>query len=167
MDFNLAGSTLFSNWTFHDAVWLFPPAFTLHVCEEWPRFTAWARQHASPRFTQRDYDNINLAGIVSSVVFAAIVWRFPNRAIVFLFFTFVFAPGTLFNALFHAGATVLKRQYCPGVITALAIYLPLFLFTSRLAWREQLLAPSSFAVALLVAVAFHMWEVGHNVFKAW
>jgi glucose dehydrogenase len=41
------------------------------------------------------------------------------------------------------------------------------LFSNWIAWREQLLAPSSFAVALLVAVAFHMWEVGHNVFKAW
>ena len=43
--------------------------------------------------------------------FAVIVWRFPNRFVVFVFFAFVFAPGLFFNTLFHAGATVIKREY--------------------------------------------------------
>jgi hypothetical protein len=52
--------------TFRQAVWLFCPAFMLHVLEEWPRFTGWARLHASPRFTQRDYNVIHSAIIQSS-----------------------------------------------------------------------------------------------------
>jgi hypothetical protein len=36
-----------------------------------------------------------------------------------------------------------------------------------LASREGLLAPAMVTTALLLAVAFHTLEVGHNVFKRW
>jgi hypothetical protein len=167
MDFIHIANAFFSKLTFHGAVWLFPLAFVLHVCEEWPRFTGWVNRHSTKLFTQRDYDTIHLAGIISAFIFAAIVWWVPTRAIAFVFFAFVFAPGLFFNSIFHAGATLLTREYCPGVITALTIYLPLFFFVSSLAWRERLLDPKTLALSLVVAGAFHTWEVGHNVFKAW
>ena len=85
----------------------------------------------------------------------------------FVFFAFVFAPGLFFNTLFHAGATVVTREYCPGVITALTLYLPVFFFVSSLAWRENLLDLGTLTAGLVIAGAFHTWEVGHNVFKAW
>ena len=34
---------------------LLPAAFGLHVLEEAPGFTGWARRHASERYTQRDF----------------------------------------------------------------------------------------------------------------
>src|SRR5215467_5133397 len=64
--------------TFAQAVWLFCPAFVLHLLEEWPRFTGWARLHASARFTQRDYNVIHAAGVAMSLLAALIVSRFPN-----------------------------------------------------------------------------------------
>jgi len=63
------------NLTFTNAVWLFCPAFVLHVLEEWPRVTGWARLHASVRFTQRDYNLIHAAGIAASLLAALIVSR--------------------------------------------------------------------------------------------
>lgn len=153
--------------TFREAVWLFPIAFTLHVAEEWPRFTQWARIHASAQFTMREYVTIHVTGIFGALLFAALVARFPNRSLIFLFFAFVFGPALLFNTIFHVGATVMTRTYCPGVITALTLYLPLFYFISRAVWSENLLRGSMFGAALVIAGAFHFWEVGHNVFKAW
>ena len=41
--------------TFREAVWLFPPAFLLHVAEEAPQFTAWVRRYASPQFGPHDF----------------------------------------------------------------------------------------------------------------
>jgi len=152
---------------FGQAVWLFCPAFALHVLEEWPRFTGWARRHASPQFMQRDYNVIHTAGVIASLLAAFIVWRFPNRPVIFLFFGFVFAPNVLFNTIFHVGASVLTRSYCPGMITAVGIYLPLFALVADLARKEDLLGSGSFLVTLVVAGVFHTWEVGHNVFKAW
>ena len=153
--------------TFRDAIWLFPPVFILHVLEEWPRFTDWAQRHASPLFTQHDYNTIHIAGIIAAFLFTLIVWGFPNRVVVFVFFAFVFGPSALFNTLFHAGATIIGHEYCPGVITALTLYLPTFSFVSRLAWRENRLDLKSLIAVLMIAGSFHFWEVGHNVFKAW
>ena len=46
MEVNPATTTILSKVTFRDAIWLFPPAFALHVLEEWPRFTSsWAKRH--------------------------------------------------------------------------------------------------------------------------
>ena len=167
MDYLMSARTLAAKLTFRDAVWLFPAAFALHVFEERPRFTNWARRNASDLFTQQDYDTIHLAGVIAAIVFAALMWRFPHRVLVFAFFAFVFAPGLFFNTFFHAGATVITREYCPGVITALTLYLPVFFFLSRLAWRENLMSAGALTAALIIGGAFHTWEVGHNVFKAW
>jgi hypothetical protein len=156
-----------SEIAFRHAVWLFCPAFALHVTEEWPRFTGWAKEHASRQFTQRDYNAVHIAGILISALSAAIVSLFPHSAVVFLFFAFVFAPSVFFNTLFHAGASLLTRTYCPGVITALLIYVPLFVLLTERAYRESLLTPGAIAATLLLAGVFHTWEVGHNVFKAW
>ena len=153
--------------TFRQSGWLSCLAFILHVLEEWPRFTHWAKVHVSSRFTRHDYNTIHIAGIAVSVVSALIVWLFPNRTIVFLFFAFVFAPAVFFNAMFHAGASPLTRTYCPSAITTLAIYLPLFALITDRAWVEGLLGPGKITVALVLAGLFHALEVGHNVFKAW
>ena len=116
MEVNSATTTILSKMTFREAIWLFPPAVTLHVLEEWPRFTSWAIRHASPLFTQHDYNTIHVAGIIASILFTMIVGRFPNRAVTFVFFAFMFAPSLLFNTLFHAGSTVITHEYCPGVL---------------------------------------------------
>ena len=86
---------------------------------------------------------------------------------VFLFFAFVLTPASLFNTLFHAGASLLTRTYCPGVFTALFVYFPLFESLGRLAHKEGLLDVESSLAVLLIAGVFHAWEVGYNVFKLW
>lgn len=80
MEVDSPTTTILSRVTFQDAIWLFPPAFALHVLEEWPRFTSWARRNASPLFTQRDYNTIHVAGIIASILFTVIVSGFPNRS---------------------------------------------------------------------------------------
>jgi uncharacterized protein with HXXEE motif len=158
---------LLSHLSFHQAVWLYSAAFCLHVLEEWPNFTRWARRYASPMFTQKEYNTIHLAGIAVAVTSAWMLWMFPNRVTTFLFFSVVFTPSTLCNTVFHAGATVLKKAYCPGLVTAVLLYLPLFFFLSQRAHQEGLFPAGAAAASLLLAGVFHTWEVGHNVFKAW
>jgi Protein of unknown function with HXXEE motif len=153
--------------SFRSAVWLFPIAFTLHVLEELPRFTVWAQTYASPMFTQTDYLRIHIAGGICAFIAAAVVWRFPNRIVVFAFLTFMFTPSLFFNTLFHAGATLYFRAYCPGVLTALIVYLPLYGYVSVLANRSGVIGARTGLVSFVTAGVFHLAEVGHNVFKAW
>ena len=108
--------------TFRQTVWLFPLAFGLHVFEEWPGFVVWANRYASASFTRRDYVVIHLTGVVGAIVVAALLSQFSPRALVFVFFAFLFLPALFWNALFHVGATAAFRDYCPGLITAALLY---------------------------------------------
>jgi len=114
LDYLISARALVSKVAFHEAVWLFPLSFILHVLEEWPRFTSWAQRYASALYTQRDYNTIHIAGIVGATYFTAIVWMFPVRAVVFVFFAFLLAPGLFFNTLFHAGGTVITKENLTG-----------------------------------------------------
>lgn len=166
MDFDRAARFL-TQLRFRQVLWLYALAFALHVLEEWPQFTHWVNRHGSPRFTQHDYNTIHFGGIAGALVAAGLVWFFPDRKVVLLLFTFALTPGLFFNTLFHVGATAVTGEYCPGLITALTIYPPLFYLLSRAAFREGLLAGLPAAASFVIASAFHTWEVGHNVFKAW
>ncbi len=158
---------LFANLHFRQAVWLFPCAFTLHVVEEVWQFTNWAKRFASPDFTFRGYLTIHLLGIVTAFLAAGLIRFFPNRVVIFLFFALVFTPAVFFNIFFHAGATAAFGVYCPGLLTALTLYPPLFYRLSRLALNEGLLTPQLAWIAFIVAGIFHAAEVSRNVFNAW
>jgi uncharacterized protein with HXXEE motif len=152
---------------FARAVWCFPVAYVLHVVEELPRFTKWAQAHAAPAFTRSDYLRVHLAGVVLNVVVAAIVSRWPGRIVVTAALALVILPAIFWNVVFHAGASVWSQSYCPGVVTAVALYLPLFFVLARLALAEGLIGPHAFAAALVVAAAIHVLDVGHNVLQRW
>lgn len=107
--------------TLQGAMWLFPVVFALHVREEWPCFPTWAQRYASAAFTRRQYVAIHLTGLIAAVL-VPILWRlFPRPAVAFPLFAFVLIPSMGWNAVFHAGATVVSRTYCPGLITALTL----------------------------------------------
>jgi hypothetical protein len=159
--------TLAKRLRFSQAIWLFPPAFALHILEELPQFPSWAQHYASPAFTRHDYLVLHLGGLGLGTLVVALVSAFPNRVLGFLFFALLLTPGIFYNTLFHAGATAAFGTYCPGLITALVLYLPLYAFLSRLAHRDGLLTPATGTLAFVLAGFFHFFEVGHDVFRAW
>lgn len=166
MNFDLIAQWM-AGLTFREAVWLFPLAFTLHVLEEVGQFTAWANRYASPQFTFQEYLKIHIAGIIVAFVAAAVIWFFPNKVIILIFFTFIFTPAVFFNIFFHAGATAAFGAYCPGLLTALTVYPPLFYFISRLAFSEGLLSGKLGWISFAIAGVVHAADVSRNVFKAW
>jgi len=84
-------------------VWLFPIAYVLHVLEELPQFTNWARRYTASSFTMRDYLVIHLSGIAVALLALVVIWFFPNRVVIFVFFAFVFTPAVCFNIISHSG----------------------------------------------------------------
>ena len=66
------------------------------------------------------------------------------------------------NALFHIRATLRMRRYSPGVITGIALYLPLTICGYAVLLREGLASPGTAVVAAILggsypflSVAFH------------
>ena len=76
--------------------------------------------------------------MVFALAFCGLASVFPNRAVASLFFALCFSESVL-NGLFHVGATALSGVYCPGLITALVLYPPLFWYLSQVAYRGGLL----------------------------
>jgi Protein of unknown function with HXXEE motif len=145
------------------AVWLFPLATALHFLEEAPRFADWAGKYAWPGYTHQRWRRIHGLGMVFAIAFCGLASMFPNRAVVFLFFALCFSESVL-NGLFHVGATAFSGVYCPGLITALVLYPPLFWYLSQAAYREGLMTNTLGAVGFLIAVAIHAVDVATSVF---
>ena len=149
---------------FRRAVWLLPLAFALHVLEEAPGFTAWVNRYASDRYTADDFVRNNGLGLVLTVGATFLVWRFRSRAVFFVYYTGVVTQQAVFNTLFHAGATVAFRAYSPGVVTALALFLPLWWYLTRLALRKGLLTRRGLIAALVIGGLIHAVVVAQQVF---
>jgi hypothetical protein len=148
---------------FRQGVWLFPFATALHFIEEAPHFADWASKYAFPSYTRQRWRRIHGLGLVFTIAFCALVSIFPNRSVVFLFFALCFSESVL-NGLFHVGATAVSGVYCPGLVTALVLYAPLFWYLSQIAYREHLLTDSLGVVAFLIAAVIHTMDVAANVF---
>jgi len=154
--------------SFANVILLFPVAVALHIAEEWPGFPQWVRRHASARYSDREYLATHALALVIAVLAAALLRASLTQPIISsLFFTLVFAPGIFWNAWFHAGATVVTRSYCPGVVTAVTVYLPLSALVVVLALRDGLCTPRLLFVTFSIGAVVHGLEVGHNVFKRW
>ena len=149
--------------SFRQAVWLFPLATALHFLEEAPQFSNWARTHALPGYTRKRWARIHGIGLAYAIAFSALVSLFPSRLAVFLFFALCFSE-ILFNTLFHASATAFFGVYCPGLITALILYPPLFWFLSQIASHQGLLSSSVWLWALAIAGVIHTLDVAASVF---
>jgi|SRR6516165_6135484 hypothetical protein len=148
---------------FRQAVWLFPLATALHFLEEAPHFTDWATMYAWAGYTRARWKRVHGVGMIYAVAFSALVSLFPNRHIVFLFFALCFSES-IFNSLFHTGATAIFGVYCPGLITALILYPPLFWYLNSMAYYEGLLTNSLGLLAFAVAGVIHTADVATSVF---
>lgn len=70
--------------------------------------------------------------------------------------TRLIAPGVLLvNALLHAGMTIARREYSPGLVTACVLYMPLGWIAFLLTARAHGLGPGELASAAALSVMTH------------
>src|SRR5207248_1609123 len=96
----------------------FPAACVVHVAEEAPGFTSWARRNAPERYTQTDFLRNNALGFVSTIAATVAITRSRRRALALTYYTLVVTQQAIFNALFHVGTTLAYREYSPCVVTS-------------------------------------------------
>jgi Protein of unknown function with HXXEE motif len=142
---------------------LFVLAFAVHVAEEAPGFTAWAKRNASERYTQRDFVRNNALGFVSTAAATAAVIRSDNRTLQMAYYTVVVTQQALFNAVFHAVSTIAFRQYSPGLITSL-VNAGLWRRLTRSALAEGRIAERDLPACIVAAGALHAAVVARQVF---
>jgi Protein of unknown function with HXXEE motif len=149
--------------TFSRTAWAFPAAFAVHVAEEAPFFTAWARRNASERYTQRDFVRNNALGFVSTIAGTAAITRSERRAVGLVYYTLVLTQQAIFNALFHAGTALAYREYSPGLATSI-LTLPLWRRLTRAAVAEHRLSEREVIACTFAAGIVHAAVIARQVF---
>jgi len=143
---------------------LAPVLFLVHILEEVPGFLRWLNSITSTPVSEGGLLAANLPSLLITAVLAAATAllrrKGPAVALLFWLSYFMFA-----NTLFHVTATVVLRRYCPGLITAVALYLPYYLWFARYA-RSGLQIPSGVVVASAGLASFMVYLEWHTVIFA-
>ena len=106
---------------------LAPLIFILHVVEEAPLFVSWFNSLVQEGISQALFLQVNAFGLVITTVLAITVAITREKAMVVLFLGWL--SFLMFaNAIFHIVATLVHDRYAPGVITAVTLYLPYFIW---------------------------------------
>ena len=112
--------------------YLFPIAFTLHVIEEfvfpgngehWFRLY---RPRFALRYTEAYFVKINAIGFAGAalVPLGLLDYR-SGYSLGGIFGNLIFAAALLANAFYHVRGSIDTRQYSPGTITAVVLYVPI------------------------------------------
>jgi len=152
-----------SSLTAREAVWLFPVAIAIHFSEEAPRFARWARMHISPLYTDAHWRKIHGMGLLTAMMFAALVSLWPGPVSVFLFLALYLSP-MVFNAVFHMTASVFYRSYSPGVISAALLFPALFWYLGSLSSQAGLLRTEVAMLATAIGAVVHMFDLASTTF---
>jgi hypothetical protein len=146
------------------AAWLLPVALALHVAEEAPGFAAWARRNAWRGYSDRDFARINGAGLAMTLGATVLVSRTRGRAVFGAYHAAVLSQQTLWNPVFHAGATIAYREYSPGLVSALALFPALWVLLTRAAVREGRLTARGARLSAALGAPIHAAAVAQQVY---
>jgi hypothetical protein len=136
---------------FRRALWLFPCATTLHNLEEAIWLPAWSQHvgHLHPPVGAMEF-------LFAVTVLTAAAWAVTFQAMrggAWLAVAAGYWVAMLGNVIApHVAMSVLERGYTPGVVTALALNLPVDLYLLRRALRERRLTWRALALAAVIVV---------------
>jgi hypothetical protein len=149
-----------------EIAWLVPAALALHVAEEAPGFADWARRHASTEYSDGDFVKINALGVGTTMAAAVAVARgYGGRPFLLAFYAAGVTQQALWNPVFHAGTTVAWREYSPGLVTSLTLFVPLWTLITRRVLASGLLRRRGVLAAVAAGGALHAAAVAQQVFR--
>jgi len=131
------------------ALLIAPFIFVCHFLEESPRFVAWFNAHVARGITSGLFWRVNIAALVITVVVAGIEW-FSRSAFSLCLAIAWLSFLMLANAIFHVTGGLVDRQYVPGLVTAILLYLPYYSWLFRQAVNSQRVAAAVLVVAAVL-----------------
>ncbi len=119
--------------------WLFPVVFTIHNLEEAVYLPRWSESagkfHKSVGAFEFRFAVIVLTAM--SVVITIVFYMTGKQSIAcYLFFAFNF--GMLLNVFFpHLAATIVLKKYCPGLLTGVALLIPVTSYLLSIGYDKE------------------------------
>lgn len=128
---------------------LAPVVLVVHFLEEAPGFVSWFNAHVSRGISQPLFWTVNLVALAITTVVVAAEWlgrsAFTAAALVAWLSLLMLA-----NALFHIAGALSDGAYMPGLVTAIALYLPFYGAVVNRIVRTRRLTPAGVAVAAFI-----------------
>lgn len=141
---------------FSSALLLAPLVYAIHHAEEhlFFNFRAWRLKYFP------DNNALSTEAILAILVSVGLVYLLihaTTRTRVSAWVTLMFLMATqVHNAIFHLGATIIFRDFSPGLITAMALYLPANGLIAQAALREGWVSPRQLG-AIFIAGGVLFW----------
>ena len=132
----------------------------LHIAEEfvWPGgFPTWYRRYRGPEHqsvTPRFLFVIN-AILLLACTSAGVAALTPRGASLWL----VMAALLASNGLWHVWASLRTHTYSPGMVTGLALYLPLVVVGIPRFFHSGLISPGSMVISLIIGALYPVWSL--------
>jgi hypothetical protein len=125
---------------------LAPFIFVCHFLEESPGFVEWFNSHVARGITSGLFWRVNISALVITLVVVGIEWFSRSDfslTLVIAWLGFLM----LANAIVHIAGGLVDRQYVPGLVTAVLLYIPYYLWLIVKAVRSERVNPSILFVA--------------------
>jgi Protein of unknown function with HXXEE motif len=107
---------------------LFPLTYLVHIAEEYyGGFPQWASHYLSFRLTTEAFLELNIIAWTIMLCASVLAVRFDSL----VWLTVPFAAATFINGCAHAIASAITVSYSPGLISGLALWVPLGIVTLR------------------------------------
>lgn len=127
-------------------VWLPLLVFVAHMLEEIPRFPAWAtRRFGATSNAWYAYSHV----VLVAAAIAICLWAdgAPAESVARVASTALMLTMA-WNGVFHVVATILFREYSPGVVTSVALFFPATAYVLRETVTQALLTPAQIGIAI-------------------
>ena len=128
---------------------LAPFIFVAHFLEESPGFVTWFNSHVSRGIVPGLFWTVNITALTITIIVTIIEFSVPSfvsSVVIILWFSFLM----LANAIFHIAGAIVDRYYVPGLITAIALYIPYYSLVVGRMLRTGRVKPAQATILVLV-----------------
>lgn len=140
-------------WHYRDPllVWLFIPAYAVHVLEEWiGGFPEWMAIFAGGPLPRFAFVLINAIAMLIVILAGYAATRSESRG----WMAVAIATVTFLNGSLHILGSVVTGTYSPGLFTGSILYLPLSQLALMRAWSQA--HNGLFGLGVLAGFSFHV-----------
>jgi hypothetical protein len=128
---------------------LAPFIFVCHFLEESPGFVEWFNAHVAPGITSGLFWSVNISALVITLIVVGSEWLSRSAfslTLVIAWLGFLM----LANAIFHIAGGLVDRQYVPGLVTAVLLYIPYYFWLFVKAMKSERVNPAVLFVAAVL-----------------
>jgi uncharacterized protein with HXXEE motif len=132
------------------AILLAPFIFVCHFLEESPAFVAWFNSHVARGITSGLFWRVNISALVITLIVVGIEWLSRSAVSLTLMIAWL-GFLMLANAIFHIAGGLVDWQYVPGLVTAVLLYIPYYLWLFAKALKSERVKPAGLFVAAMLS----------------